>query len=40
MRSELAAAANQNLNDSEFTRSLFRFLQLTCEGHNLGNILK
>lgn len=37
MGAELAAAANQNLNDSEFTCSLFRFLQLTCEGHNLGN---
>ncbi|CAG9530378.1 unnamed protein product [Cercopithifilaria johnstoni] len=35
MGAELAAAANQNLNDSEFTCSLFRFLQLTCEGHNL-----
>ncbi|KAM3723537.1 Ryanodine receptor [Dirofilaria immitis] len=35
MGAELASAANQNLNDSEFTCSLFRFLQLTCEGHNL-----
>ncbi|VDN28008.1 unnamed protein product [Gongylonema pulchrum] len=35
MGAELAAGDNQNLNDSEFTCSLFRFLQLTCEGHNL-----
>ncbi|KAL4003146.1 RIH domain family protein [Acanthocheilonema viteae] len=35
MGAELGAAADQNLNDSEFTCSLFRFLQLTCEGHNL-----
>lgn len=38
MGAELASAANQNLNDAEFTCSLFRFLQLTCEGHNLGNL--
>lgn len=37
MGAELAAGDNQNLNDSEFTCSLFRFLQLTCEGHNLGD---
>ncbi|VDM52160.1 unnamed protein product [Angiostrongylus costaricensis] len=35
MGADLAAGANQNLNDAEFTCSLFRFLQLTCEGHNL-----
>ncbi|KIH60263.1 EF hand, partial [Ancylostoma duodenale] len=35
MGAELAAGDNQNLNDAEFTCSLFRFLQLTCEGHNL-----
>ncbi|VDM78191.1 unnamed protein product [Strongylus vulgaris] len=35
MGAELASGDNQNLNDAEFTCSLFRFLQLTCEGHNL-----
>ncbi|VDO61854.1 unnamed protein product [Heligmosomoides polygyrus] len=35
MGAELAAGGNQNLNDADFTCSLFRFLQLTCEGHNL-----
>uniref|UniRef100_A0A914NZ02 RyR/IP3R Homology associated domain-containing protein n=1 Tax=Panagrolaimus davidi TaxID=227884 RepID=A0A914NZ02_9BILA len=35
MGAELAAGDHQNLNDAEFTCSLFRFLQLTCEGHNL-----
>uniref|UniRef100_A0A0N4ZPH7 Ryanodine receptor 44F n=1 Tax=Parastrongyloides trichosuri TaxID=131310 RepID=A0A0N4ZPH7_PARTI len=35
MGAELAAGENQNLNDAEFTCDLFRFLQLTCEGHNL-----
>ncbi|KAK6754198.1 hypothetical protein RB195_013289 [Necator americanus] len=35
MGAELAAGDNQNLNDADFTCSLFRFLQLTCEGHNL-----
>ncbi|KAI6242082.1 Ryanodine receptor 1 [Aphelenchoides fujianensis] len=35
MGAELAAGEHQNLNDAEFTCSLFRFLQLTCEGHNL-----
>ncbi|KAK0411652.1 hypothetical protein QR680_005766 [Steinernema hermaphroditum] len=35
MGAELASGAHQNLNDAEFTCSLFRFLQLTCEGHNL-----
>ena len=36
MGAELASGDNQNLNDADFTCSLFRFLQLTCEGHNLG----
>ncbi|KAE9549703.1 hypothetical protein FO519_007091 [Halicephalobus sp. NKZ332] len=35
MGAELAAGDHQNLNDADFTCSLFRFLQLTCEGHNL-----
>ncbi|KJH53393.1 EF hand [Dictyocaulus viviparus] len=35
MGADLASGGNQNLNDSDFTCSLFRFLQLTCEGHNL-----
>ncbi|CAI5451931.1 unnamed protein product [Caenorhabditis angaria] len=35
MGAELASGDNQNLNDADFTCSLFRFLQLTCEGHNL-----
>uniref|UniRef100_A0A1I7YC96 EF-hand domain-containing protein n=1 Tax=Steinernema glaseri TaxID=37863 RepID=A0A1I7YC96_9BILA len=35
MGAELASGAHQNLNDADFTCSLFRFLQLTCEGHNL-----
>uniref|UniRef100_A0A914WVK7 EF-hand domain-containing protein n=1 Tax=Plectus sambesii TaxID=2011161 RepID=A0A914WVK7_9BILA len=35
MGAELAAGDDQNLNDADFTCSLFRFLQLTCEGHNL-----
>lgn len=39
MGAELAAGDNQNLNDADFTCSLFRFLQLTCEGHNLGTLL-
>ena len=28
-------AGKKNLHDAEFTCSLFRFLQLLCEGHNL-----
>lgn len=24
------------MHDAEFTCALFRFIQLTCEGHNLG----
>lgn len=39
MGAELAAGDNQNLNDADFTCSLFRFLQLTCEGHNLGKLI-
>ncbi|TKR86989.1 hypothetical protein L596_011474 [Steinernema carpocapsae] len=35
MGAELASGDHQNLNDADFTCSLFRFLQLTCEGHNL-----
>ena len=29
------SAGKKNLHDAEFTCSLFRFLQLLCEGHNL-----
>lgn len=36
MGAELAAGEHQNLNDADFICSLFRFLQLTCEGHNQG----
>lgn len=32
------SAGNTNLSDAEFTCKLFRFLQLLCEGHNLGKI--
>lgn len=39
MGAQLAAGEHQNLNDGEFTCSLFRFLQLTCEGHNNGEKL-
>ncbi|KAL3078921.1 hypothetical protein niasHS_014703 [Heterodera schachtii] len=35
MGAALAAGEHQNLNDAPFTCSLFRFMQLTCEGHNL-----
>jgi ryanodine receptor 2 len=28
-------AGKKNLHDSDFTCSIFRFLQLLCEGHNL-----
>lgn len=31
------AAGEKNMHDAEFTCALFRFIQLTCEGHNLGN---
>ena len=31
------AAGEKNMHDAEFTCLLFRFIQLTCEGHNLGN---
>ncbi|KRX28175.1 Ryanodine receptor 44F [Trichinella nelsoni] len=34
MGAELSVGKHQNLNDSEFICSLFRFIQLTCEGHN------
>ena len=30
------AAQAKNLQDTELTCKLFRFLQLLCEGHNLG----
>jgi len=30
------AAGEKNMHDAEFTCALFRFIQLTCEGHNLG----
>lgn len=29
-------AGEKNMHDAEFTCALFRFIQLTCEGHNLG----
>lgn len=29
----------KNLHDAEFTCKLFRFLQLLCEGHNLGKFV-
>ncbi|KAL1124812.1 hypothetical protein AAG570_001433 [Ranatra chinensis] len=29
------AAGEKNMHDAEFTCTLFRFIQLTCEGHNL-----
>ena len=32
------AAGEKNMHDAEFTCVLFRFIQLTCEGHNLGMI--
>ena len=28
----------KNLHDAEFVCKLFRFLQLLCEGHNLGKL--
>ncbi len=34
------AAGEKNMHDAEFTCVLFRFIQLTCEGHNLGKSLK
>lgn len=33
------AAGEKNMHDAEFTCTLFRFIQLTCEGHNLGKKL-
>lgn len=33
------AAGEKNMHDAEFTCTLFRFIQLTCEGHNLGIFL-
>lgn len=33
------AAGEKNMHDAEFTCALFRFIQLTCEGHNLGRKL-
>lgn len=33
------AAGEKNMHDAEFTCALFRFIQLTCEGHNLGQRL-
>lgn len=33
------AAGEKNMHDAEFTCALFRFIQLTCEGHNLGKSL-
>lgn len=32
------AAGEKNMHDAEFTCALFRFIQLTCEGHNLGTV--
>ncbi|KHJ43415.1 EF hand [Trichuris suis] len=34
MGAELSLGDHQNLNDAEFICTLFRFIQLTCEGHN------
>lgn len=34
-----AGAGEKNMHDAEFTCKLFRFLQLLCEGHNLGGFL-
>lgn len=34
------AAGEKNMHDAEFTCTLFRFVQLTCEGHNLGESKK
>ena len=31
-------AGQKNMHDAEFTTILFRFIQLTSEGHNLGKI--
>ncbi|OUC45144.1 hypothetical protein D917_02006, partial [Trichinella nativa] len=39
MGAELSVGKHQNLNDSEFICSLFRFIQLTCEGHNSGHLV-
>jgi hypothetical protein len=33
------AAGEKNMHDAEFTCALFRFIQLTCEGHNLGKFI-
>jgi len=33
------AAGEKNMHDAEFTCALFRFIQLTCEGHNLGELV-
>lgn len=32
------AAGEKNMHDADFICALFRFIQLTCEGHNLGKI--
>ena len=34
-----ASPGEKNLEDAEVTCKLFRFLQLLCEGHNLGKLL-
>lgn len=34
------AAGEKNMHDAEFTCALFRFIQLTCEGHNLGTYIQ
>lgn len=31
-------AGEKNMHDKDFTCALFRFLQLLCEGHNLGTL--
>ena len=36
--SDGASALVKNLHDAEFICELFRFLQLLCEGHNLGKV--
>lgn len=31
-------AGEKNMHDKDITCALFRFLQLLCEGHNLGKV--
>ncbi len=39
-RSLIFTAGEKNMYDAEFTTLLFRFLQLTGEGHNNGEFSK